>query len=549
MAVDWGRRQLDPITMELLRNSLQSIVDEAAVTLEQTCASQLVRDAQDFSVGLCEPAGELIGVSITAPSQIGVIPAVMSRVLEHCGGDIYAGDVFIVNDPYHGGTHLNDLHLLKPVFFEDSLLAFATSKAHHTDVGGRVSGSMSFDNTEIYQEGIRLAPLKLYERGTPNAALFAVLELNVRYPEMLLGDLEAQSAALGIAERGVLDLYATYGPQLAAYFSGLLDYGEAMARARIASWPDGSAEFEDHCDDDGVTGEPVTIRCRVEVSGEEVLIDFTGTSSQVAAAVNFPPFESASRTQLVLRCCLGPGVPDNGGVIRTLTVRVPEGTLLNPRPPAPCSERGLVTYRVGDTVFGAFAGFCPEGVTAAGEGGSYFMRFSGEDAAGTPFFCADLVQGTWGARAERDGVDALANIQANHTNTPVEVVEANFPVRVETHALIPDSGGRGRNRGGMALERSWRYLGGRSGVLRSRADRRRFPPYGLFGGQPGAASELWLEREGEAPRSLPGKAVVELRPADLVRLRTAGGGGWGPPEERDRELVQMDLREGKVTVW
>jgi N-methylhydantoinase B len=204
-------------------------------------------------------------------------------------------------------------------------------------------------------------------------------------------------------------------------------------------------------------------------------------------------------------------------------------------------------YRVADAVFGAMAALVPDGVTAAGEGGSYLMRISGADQAGREFLCVDLVQGTWGARASRDGIDGLANMQANHTNTPVEALEANFPIRVERHSLVPDTGGLGKFRGGLSIERSWRYLGSRPGVFRSRSDRRRFPPYGLFGGQAGAPSRLTLERLGKEPVEMDSKAVFELLPGDLVTLRIAGGGGWGAPSERAPALIAADLKEGKIS--
>lgn len=533
--------------MEVLRNALQTLVDEMGYTLGRTCASQLVREVQDFSTGLCDADGNLIALSITQPGTLAMIPGVLAHVIPAHGSGVRPGDVIIVNDPYNGGTHLNDIHLVKPVFAGGAIVGWVTSKAHHIDVGGMVPGSMSFDCSEIFQEGLRLPPVKLYEEGRPNATIFKLLELNVRYPEVVFADLNAQLTALEIGEAALSELAADYGvEELKRYFVGLLDHGEALARAAIASWPDGSAEFEDYCDDDGVSGRPLVIHTKVTVKGEEVEIDFTGTSDQVPAAVNFPNFEAVSYAWLVIRCCLG-DVPNNSGTFRSVHTSIPLGTILNPRPPAPSSERGLVTYRVGDAVFGAMAQFVPEGVTAAGEGGSYLMRISGEDAEGRHFLCVDLVQGTWGARASRDGVDGVANLQVNHTNTPVEALESNFPIRVEAHSLVPDTGGAGRFRGGLAIERSWRYLGSGPGSFRSRSDRRRYPPYGLVGGEPGMPSRLTLEREGEEAVEMDSKATFALRPGDLVRLRIAGGGGWGDPSERDHRQVAADIREGKVT--
>lgn len=534
--------------MEVLRNAFQTLVDEMGYTLGRTCASQLVRDVQDFQTGLCDAEGNLIALSITQPGTLAMIPGVLAHVIPAHGSDLWPGDVIIVNDPYNGGTHLNDIHLVKPVFADGAVVGWLTSKAHHIDVGGKVPGSMSFDCSEIFQEGLRLPPVKLYQGGEPNDTIFKLLELNVRYPDVVFADLNAQLTALEIGEKALAELLAEFGAaQLQRYFAGLLDHGEALARAAISSWPDGSAEFEDYCDDDGVTGEPIVIHVKVTVKGDEVALDFAGTSDQVPAAVNFPNFEAVSYAWLAIRCCLGE-VPNNSGTFRPISTSIPLGTILNPRPPAPSSERGLVTYRVGDAVFGALAQFVPEGVTAAGEGGSYLMRIGGTDDGGREFLCVDLVQGTWGARAERDGVDGLANLQANHTNTPVEAVEANFPVRVESHTLVPDTGGAGRYRGGLAIERSWRYLGAGRGSFRSRSDRCVYPPYGLFGGRSGLPSRLTLERGGAPPTEMASKATFDLQPGDLVTLRIAGGGGWGQPSERDPRLIAADIREGKISV-
>lgn len=545
----WQARGLDPITLELIKNHLQAIVDEMAFTLERTCASQLIRDAQDFYTALCDPGGDLLAVSVTQPNAIGTIPGVLRTIVAEMGDDVQPGDVYIANDPYHGGTHLNDIHIVKPVFAGGTLIGYASTKAHHTDVGGRVPGSMAFDNTEIFQEGLRLPPLKLYERGEPNRTLFRLFELNVRYPDVLFADLHAQATALATGEAGLRELAGEHGVEgLQAYLAGLLDYAEALAREQIAGWPDGTVEFEDRCDDDGVTGRPVVFRTRVTVSGDEVHVDFAGTSPQVPAAINFPPHEAVSSVYFAVRCCLKGDPPTNSGLFRSVHVTVPEGSILNPRPPAPCSERGLVMYRVGETLIGAMAQIVPEGATAASEGGSYLMRIGGRTERDDPFLCVDLIQGSWGARRAQDGIDGVANIQVNHTNTPIEVVEAHFPIRVESHALVEDTGGPGENRGGLSIERSWRYLGRGEGLLRSRSDRRRFPPYGLAGGGTGAPSLLHLERPGEPPRLLDTKAVEPIRPGDLIRLRLAGGGGWGPPDRRDPDRVLADVRAGKVSI-
>ena len=541
--------KVDPISLELVNNYLQSVADEMAYTLGRTCASPLIRDAQDFSAGFCDAQGNTLAVSIVSPHEIMVPSVVTKYVLEKFKGRLYPGDVIVVNDPYHGGTHLPDWRLMKPVFANDALLGVVFSKAHQVDVGGKVPGSMNFDNDEIFQEGLRMSPLKLYERGEPNETLMDIIRLNVRYPDVLFADVGAMLLGLEVGERAALELVNEYDVEvLQSIFAAALDHAERLARAQIRDWPEGSYSFVDHCDDDGVTGNPVVIKVKITVSGGEVYGDFTGTSAQVPAAINFPPYEAVSRFCEVVRCCLDGELPHNNGLFRPVHVYIPEGTICNPRPPAPCAERGLVSYRIADAVLGAFSQFVPHKVIAACEGGSYVIRLGGRDSVGKQFLFMDLVHGAWGARQARDGVDGMSDPQTNHTNVPVEIIEAHYPLRVERYGLVPDSGGAGKFRGGHAVIREYRFLGESEGIVRTRTDRRKFRPYGLYGGDLGSPSSLTLNPDGDHPADLPARGAAPIQKEDVVQVVIASGGGWGDRLERDPQQVLEDYLEGLESI-
>lgn len=537
----------DPITFAVIKNAMDSIVDEVAYTVIRTARSEIVKDVMDYSAAICDAAGEMVAQAKTIAQHLGAIPEAMAAVQARWGGRLGPGDAVIMNDPYLGGMHLPDIFMFHPVFAEGRLLAWVVVICHHTDVGGRVPGSNAADSTEIFQEGLRIPPLRLYRAGKMDEALEALIGLNVRVPDRVLGDLRAQYAACVAGARELGSLARRYGTAgLAGHFDALLDYAERMARAEIATWPRGSFTFTDHIDSDGLSDAPVPLTVTITVrEGGTLGVDWSGSSPQVRAAINSTLSFTKSNSFLSVRCALRGDVPNNAGVFRCVEVTAPEGSVLNPRPPAPVAARALTGYRVMDTMFGALAQIVPDIIPAAGEGGNSVICLGGRHPDNRPFIIVDMISGAWGGRPDQDGIEAVTNPSQNLSNTPVEVLERQHPVRIEEYALVDDSGGPGRFRGGMGLARSYRLLA-EEAVLQVRADRLRFPPYGLAGGKPGSPSGNWLG-EGAARRPLPGKVTMTMRRGELLTHHQAGGGGHGDPMRRDPRAVARDVWNGKVT--
>lgn len=539
----------DPITFAVVKNAMDAIVDEVAYTVIRTARSEIVKDVMDYSAAICDAKGEMVAQAKTIAQHLGAIPEAMAAVQAKFGNILAPGDAVIMNDPYSGGMHLPDIFMFFPVFAEDTrLLAWVVVICHHTDVGGRVPGSNAADSTEIFQEGLRLPPLKLYAAGVENETLRDIIALNVRVPDRVLGDLGAQYAACQVGARELGRLVGRYGADgLRAHMAGLLDYAERMARAEIATWPRGTYRFTDHIDSDGLSDEPVPLQVAVTVPGDGTLrVDWEGSSPQVAAAINSTLSFTKSNTFLSVRCALTGDVPNNAGVFRCVHVTAPEGSVLNPRSPAPVAARALTGYRVMDTMFGALAQIVPEIIPAAGEGGNTVVCLGGRNPDNSPFIMVDMISGAWGGRPNQDGIEAITNPSQNLSNTPIEVLERQHPVRVESYALVDDSGGPGKYRGGMGLRRSYRLLADRA-MLQLRADRLVFPPYGLDGGEPGGSAMNRLT-DAAGTRDLPGKVTMTLRAGAVLEHHQAGGGGHGAPHLREPKAVARDVWNGKVSV-
>ena len=527
---------IDPITREIVRNALASAADEMAMALYRTAYSTIVRDCLDYSTSLCDAEGQMIAQGVTIPLHLGSVPFAMETLLAKYGDDIEEGDVFILNDPFEGGMHIPDIFIVQPVFWEGQRVAFAVSTAHHLDLGGRLPGSSACDNTEIFQEGLRIPWLKLYRQGEADEALFALIRANVRVPQMTIGDLRAQLAACHIGARAIGELIGRYGPDtFARCTADLIDYTERLVRAEIASWPDGSHTFADYMDSDGVGGPPVRLQVEITVAGDELRADFTGTDPQVSGAINNTLSFTSSVVALCVRSVLREDIPNTAGMFRPLEIVAPPGTVVNGVMPAASSMRGITGFRLADTIFGALAGLLPDRVMAAGEGGNTLVIIGGQRPDRQPYVYYELLSGTWGGRPDRDGNDGLCNPANVASNIPVEQAESEYPVRVERYGLVNDSGGAGRFRGGLAIERSWRLLDGQA-HLAIRSDRRDHLPYGLYGGGSGTASINTLYRNGEA-ETLPTMISTTMAAGEVIYHRQAGGGGWGDPLERDPEAV------------
>jgi N-methylhydantoinase B len=539
--------KVDPITFAVIKSGLDSIADDMAYTVVRIARSEIVKDVMDFSAALCAGDGQMVAQAKTIAQHLGAIPEAMASVLQKFEGDLHEGDVVIMNDPYHGGMHLPDIFMFVPIFHGGVRRAFAVVICHHTDVGGRVPGSNASDSTEIYQEGLRIPPLKLYDRGVLDKTLEALIKINVRVPDRVWGDLSAQFAAAQVGKRGLEKLMQRYGAdEVDAYMQELLDYAERMTRQEIKAWPRGTYRFLDHIDDDGFSDQPIPIKVAITVNGDgTLLVDYTGSSPQVRGALNSTLSFTHSLTYLSVRCVLAKDLPNNVGLFRCIKVKVPEASVLNPVMPGPCAARALTGYRVFDAMLGALAQIVPDRVPAAGEGGNSVICISGLRPNRQPFIIVDMICGAWGGRPDKDGVEAVTNASQNLSNMPVEVMEAEHPVRIEDYSFVPDSCGAGRYRGGVGIRRSYRILA-EEALLQMRTDRVRFAPYGLSGGSPGGKSRNFMEI-GNERTALPGKITTRIGKGTLVIHEQAGAGGFGDPLARDPELVVEDVLDGKIT--
>lgn len=537
---------VDPITFAVIKSGLDAIVDEMAYTVIRTARSEIVKDVMDYSAALCDARGELVAQAKTIAQHLGAVPDAMAMVLHHFEGELHPGDVVIMNDPYEGGMHLPDVFMFMPIFHGGTRQGLAVVIAHQTDMGGRVPGSNASDSTEIFQEGLRLPAVKLYERGVPSRSVFRIIEKNVRVPDRVLGDLGAQYAACKVGERELGKLLDRYGVETAAaYMRELLDYAERVTRAEIRRWPKGRFTFTDHLDSDGLSDTPVPLTVTITVHDGHLTCDYTGSSPQVKAALNSTLSFTKSCTYLSVRSVLRQDVPNNAGVFRCIDVVAPEGTILNPRLPGACAARALTGYRLLDVVLGALAQALPDRVPAAGEGGNTVLSMGGYRPDGRPFVIVDMICGAWGARPDKDGIEAITNPSQNMSNTPVEVLEAQHPIRIDEYALVPDSCGAGTWRGGLGLRRQYTMLNPEA-TLQLRSDRMKFLPYGLAGGRPARATLNVLNPDGEA-RVMPAKFAITLRAGDVIRHEQPGGGGFGDPFARDPERVAADVRNEKIT--
>ena len=538
----------DPLLLEVIRNGLDTVADEMALILMRTAYSAIIRDSMDYSTAVCDAEGEIVGQGLTTPMHLGSFHDAMRHLIREYDGDIRDGDIFIGNDPYlASGQHLPDIYIIKPFFHKARLEGWATTIAHHVDVGGLVPGSNSIGATEIYQEGLRLPFLKLREDGVDDPKIWRIVEANVRVPHLVLGDLRAQVAAAEAGVRGLDELYTRFGADRTRQaLADLHDLAERMARHHIAAIPDGIYCFTDHIDGLGDNPVPIVLNVALTVSGDTIVADWEGTAAQVKGGINAPLSFTKSNVYAALRSVMPQEMPNCHGYTRPITVRAPEGTLVNCTLPAPCGARGITGYRIIDCIFGALAPALPDRVTADGAGGSTLPTFAGRHN-GKPFVFSECIMGTWGASQETDGQDGVPHMGSNQSNVPVEMIEADYPLRIEYYGLVPDTGGIGRRRGGLALRRDYRVLTDDC-FLGVRSDKRAFAPHGLFGGGEGTPSMNVVE-DGNARTVLPvlPTSPLTLRRGALFSHVMAGGGGFGDPLEREPERVLDDVLDGRLS--
>ena len=542
-------RSFDPITLDVIQNALGSIADELALVIMRSAYSNIVRDAMDFSTAVCDHEGRTVAQGLTTPVHLGSFPDAMRALVAQFEGRMSEGDIFVFNDPYGaGGMHLPDFYVVKPVFVDGRIEGYIATLAHQCDVGGLAPGGMAVFATEIYQEGLRIPILKLHDRGRPNDDLLQLIAKNTRQPVEVLGDLRAQVAACGNGEKGLRQLIERYGADtFRRYTAELHDYAERLIRAEIRALPDGTYEFEDFLDGVGENPEPIRFKCAVTVAGEQIVVDWEGTSPQVRAAINGPMPTTHAMAYLAVRCAIGAPIPNCEGYMRAISVKAPKGSIVNPNEPAACGARGVICFRMYDAMLGAFSQILPDRIPAANEGGSSAPHIAGRTRDNKPFLISGGLMGCWGGSAARDGQEGISNPAANLGNAPIELVESRLPVEITCYAFVENSGGPGKHRGGMALMRGYRLLEEEAELV-MRSDRRAVLPYGLFGGQPGTPSWNFIN-PGPDQKVLPvcPSHSVPMRKDDVFLHIQAGAGGFGDPLARSTDKVLVDLRNELIT--
>ena len=544
-------REIDPISLEILHNGLRSVTDESYIAITKAAYSTNIKERRDHSTAIMDVRGRLIvqaenSLPIHLASMLGLMECLLAKYPPET---IHAGDIFVANDPYQaGGTHLPDVNLAMPVFTEGNLLGFVCNLAHHADIGGMAPGSMAGGMSEIYQEGLRIPVVKLFSRGELVRDLFDILLLNVRVPEERRGDYYAQIAACRLGARRLDELLQRHGAErLNVAFETILDRTESRIRAAIAEIPDGTYRFEDVLDNDGMGTDDIPIRVTVEIAGDAARFDFAGTDPQVRGNINVTLNATQSAVYYTLKGMLDPDIPNNHGLIRSVEITAPEGTIVNARFPAAVAGRANTAQRIVDVLIGALAQALPERAVGAANGANTTAVFFGEDPSGGSYLYLETLGGGFGGRASKDGKDGVQVHITNTSNLPVEAIEMEYPLMVESYALIEDSGGAGTHRGGMGLRRVIRPVG-HEAVFSGMGERFRHQPWGIFGGAPGATGRFALRHADGTETALDDKpSGVRFGPSEAIVMETPGAGGYGPPEARTAEALAADRRGGKFT--
>ena len=536
---------LHPVTLEVVRNALYAIAEEMSVIVMRSARSPLLKEAGDLSSALTDAEGRLIAQGRDIPIHMGVMGFTVKELLRRVPRErLRDGDVWFLNLPEVGGNHLPDVKAVRPVFAEGELVAFAINLAHWADIGGAVPGSYVPWATDAHQEGVRIAPVRLFSADGPDREKIDFLLANVRARDEREGDLFAQFAADDVAARRLAELFARQGvATMQACFERLQQESEDQMRAAIRALPDGSWEGEDWLDDDGVDARPIRIKVRVTVAGDEATFDFSGTDAQARGPVNTTRYIACSAVYYAMKALIAPEVPPNDGCYRPLRVIVPRRSVLDPDPDRPVVGGNHETsQRVVDAIFKALAPLLPERVAAGGPTTAGVLIFGARQPDGRWAILYEVHGGGEGATAAKDGASAVRVHMSNVMNTPIEVIEGEYPFMVEAHGLRAGSAGDGRRRGGLGQTRAYRVLAD-DVTLTTMFERRVIPPWGVFGGADGERFRVTLCSDG-GQREVSGKETFTLRRGDLVLVETCGGGGYGPPEEREPARREADRLAG-----
>jgi N-methylhydantoinase B len=541
----------DPIVTEIVRNGVMAVTEEMKSNLMRTAYNMIIYEALDFTVGLFTARGETVSIGLGLPMFIRGMAETIRAELRHFGPDgIHPGDILLTNDAYITGSHLNHMTFALPMFHEGALVGFAACMAHWPDIGGTLGGM----TTDIYSEGLQIPVVKYQKAGVVNQELVDIIRANVRLPERAMGDLRAQITAVTTGERRFLELINRYGRDaVLGSIAAIMDQAEAAARERTRAIPDGVYEAESFMDDDGVTvSQPIPIKVRVVVSGDEMTIDLTEVARQVRGFYNSGITTGHACAQVAFKCLTSPtDYPLNDGSFRNLTTIVPVGRVVSAVKPAPMRWWMTFPMTIVDTVFKALTPAIPDRVIAGHHADLCVAMVNGFHPKDGQLFLAFMgpLGGGWGAKQREDGVSGTVCINDGDThNSPSEQLEAKYPLLVERYALIRDSGGPGAHRGGLGVEKVVQALA--DVTVNTTIERTRCLPWGLEGGMEGAGNEVLLSKDGRLIADLPNAKVytAKLRAGDAFVLRSGGGGGFGSPLERPLEAVQHDVRQGYVSL-
>ncbi len=537
-------KEINSITLEIISNGITSIAEQMGVILAKTGYSSNIKERKDLSVAVFSPEGKLLSLAQHIPLHFSSLSgAVEVLTKKYKIEDIHEGDVFIANDPYTGGgSHLPDIVLLKPVFYEGKLVAFMVNTGHHAD--------KSRKGPTIYDEGFRIPLVKLYSKGELVQDVFDLIMLNFQMKYERQGDLNAQIITNQFGADKLTELINKIGLETYLEFcKKWLEYGEKKARIAIADLPDGEYCFEDYMDDDGAGGGKVLLKTKVIIKGDQITFDFTGSAPQNKGPHNCAPCALKATVYYACLAILDKSIPANSGFFDSINIVAEPGSIVWAQEPAPCSDRETTTQRVADVIFGAFARMDPKLVTAAGNGAMSYFFFSGTDKrTDNPYVYVETIGGGFGARYNKDGLDAVQVHMTNTSNLPVEALEMEYPLMVEKYALSENSCGAGKYRGGMGVVRTIRILeeSGDSMLISAATEHFASRPWGLEGGQEGGKASIKVYRDGKVISENPKPRMITLQTGDIIEMITAGAGGYGPVAERDPEILRKELREGII---
>lgn len=538
----------DLITMQVIRYGLEQIADEMGYTLVRTGRSTIITEIKDISCVVTDAAGQTVAQAHHNPSLLAGFEITMKKLTAlFPPAALAAGDVIICNDPYQGGQHIMDLYAIAPVFLADKLIGFVGNITHHSDLGGVAAGGVAGGIREIYLEGLRLPMVKLYKAGHEDSEIVAIISNQIRMPAQTLGDIRAQVSSVMVGTERLERMYRRYGEQtMVQACTDLLDYSERRMRLGLAQLPDGVYEGSDQIDDDGINDAPIHITVKLIIKGDEVIVDLTGCDAQAEGNVNATLASTHAAAYYVMIGVVDPGVPPNSGCYRPIKLLTRPGSVVDPLPPGAVAARTNCTQKIVEAMLRALAQAVPDRVTAGSHGQISTCGFGGRDAAGKRFIYTDIQGGGSGARPYRDGRDGQDSHLPRFMNTPIEVTERRFPVRIERYEFITDSGGAGQYRGGLALRRDIRMLADQVSFARY-ADRHKFAPQGLFGGLPGSVGSFVVNPGSASERTMKSKGLDTLNLGDLLSVCLPGAGGYGDPRQRDRAELQRDLDDEKVS--